>query len=147
MKLTPKQKEALSYTPLYLGWSEIDLNQCSWGSNWQKKSFTRKTIDSLMEKGLLKFRTDRSKFGTDEPDETEVLLTDKAKEMGFVENINAKDNEHTIFPKEKKRNTRVNTPGTLKKGKLFEELEVLRIIADREGMTVAEEFLCELIRN
>jgi len=120
IKLTAKQKEALSYTPLFLCWSEMNPNSCSWSSNWNRKFFTQRTIDSLKEKGLL-YNPPSSHYAA-EPDNTQVHLTEKAKELGFIENEKSLDNEHTIPEKKKVKKVRVS--GELKKGKLYKELDI-----------------------
>ncbi len=53
MVLTKKQKEAISKTPLHLGQSESNLNHFYWTDSKGNAWFTCKTVDILIEKGLL----------------------------------------------------------------------------------------------
>lgn len=139
MKLTPVQKEALSHTPLFLAQSESNLNKFSWVSNMQQKQYQFRTIGKLMENGLLCHPIKKHR-GVPSEETDELRLTDKAIEMGFVENLNDEPTEYDIDRTKKKRKK-----STAKETELIKELRKLEIIAEGHGLDKAKEFLSKII--
>jgi len=139
MKLTPVQKEALSHTPLFLAQSETNLNKINWMSNRQQKSYTYRTTDVLINKGLLEHPVCR-KRGVPTEEIDELQLTDKAIQMGFTENLEDRPTEHDIIPKPKPKKK-----SSKKETNLIKELRSLQEIAEEKGLSDAADFISKII--
>ena len=141
MKLTPVQKEALSHTPLFLCQSESNMNKITWMSNRQEKSYQRRTIDVLIEKGLLEHPFGSGRFASPEIDE--VRLTDKAIEMGFVENLEDEPTEHDV-DRTKKKSRKIYPR---QDSKLIKELRQLKALAKAHNLSTADDFISKIIED
>jgi len=72
MKLSKVQKEALDACPLFFGQSETNLNKFYWASDTSNRDFQPRTVQSLIEKGLVEF----GKKGEFSEDRTVVYKVD-----------------------------------------------------------------------
>jgi len=86
MKLSSTQIDALNKSPLFLCQRETDLNIMIWVDNYATRDFRQSTIDSLIAKDLLEFKKELN----GQEDRTNVILTEKAIELGYKSNLKQK---------------------------------------------------------